>query len=382
MTVDDRHRTVLPPWSYDHAWDAPPAPTGTSPTDPPGTPVTPAPRPRRGLSTLLALALVAGGSAAGGATWATSRAGAVASPVVEAGSSTPTEQLAKVAAAVSPSVVSIAVSGRSGSGEGSGVVIRSDGVIATNAHVVDGATSITVRFSDGSTRSARLLGSDPSSDLAVVQADGVSGLSPITFGDVGTLHVGDGVLALGSPLGLEGSVSAGIVSALHRTLATESSALGDVIQTDAAINPGNSGGPLVDLSGRLVGITTAIATTSRSSGSIGLGFAIPVDQVKAVTDALVRGEQPQRAVLGVQSGDAVSTSGAPSGAVLRSVTPGSAAAAAGLQAGDVVTRVGDIAVEDATDLTGAVRSQRPGDEVEVSYRRGGAERTATVTLGG
>jgi putative serine protease PepD len=381
MTVDDRHRTVPPPWSYDHAWDAPPAPAGTPPTGLTGAPPAPAPRPRRGLSTLLVLALVAGGSAAGGATWATSRTGAVASPVVGAGDTAPTEQLARVAAAVSPSVVSIAVSGRSGSGEGSGVVIRSDGVVATNAHVVDGATSITVRFSDGSTRPARLLGSDRSSDLAVVQATGASGLSPITFGDVDSLHVGDAVLALGSPLGLEGSVSSGIVSALHRTLATESAALGDVIQTDAAINPGNSGGPLVDLEGRLVGITTAIATTSRSSGSIGLGFAIPVDQVKAVTDALVRGEQPQRAVLGVQSGDAVSTSGAPAGAVLRSVTPGSAAADAGLHAGDVVTRVGDITVEDATDLTGAVRSQRPGDEVVVTYRRGGTERTATVTLG-
>ena len=198
---------------------------------------------------------------------------------------TSTQLLAKVAAAVQPSVVSVVVTLPNGTEEGSGVILSSNGNILTNAHVVAdaGNGAITVTFSDGSTAKAHVVGSNTSKDIAVIKAEGVSGLTPATLGSSTTLHVGDTVLAIGSPLGLEGSVTSGIVSALHRDAGKESgasgtsAALNDAIQTDAAINPGNSGGPLVDASGRVVGISTAIATTSAASGSIGVGFAITID---------------------------------------------------------------------------------------------------------
>jgi putative serine protease PepD len=185
-------------------------------------------------------------------------------------------------------------------------------------------------------------------------------------------------LAVGSPLGLEGSVSAGIVSALHRPVNVGTTTLSDAIQTDAPINPGNSGGGLFDANGRLVGINSAIATLGGAggqSGNIGVGFAIPVDSAKAVADQLIRGEQPTHALLGVQVSDAPEV-----GALVESVTPGGPAADAELTAGDVITRVGDRRVDDATDLTAAVRSHRPGDEVEVTYLRNGESRSTTATL--
>ncbi len=213
------------------------------------------------------------------------------SPVEVGGSSAPTENLAKVAAAVSPSVVSITVEAGQGGDTGSGVILRSDGTIVTNNHVVEAAAggggAISVKFSDGSTAPATIVGRDPATDLAVIKASGVSGKKPATLGSTGTLHVGDTVLAIGSPLGLEGSVTSGIVSALHRTVALGSdngsgsgASVNDAIQTDAAINPGNSGGPLVDDRGRVIGINSAIASLGQSaggsqSGNIGLGFAIP-----------------------------------------------------------------------------------------------------------
>jgi putative serine protease PepD len=198
------------------------------------------------------------------------------------------DSLATVAAAVQPSVVSIIVAGNGQQDEGSGVVLRSNGVILTNNHVIEAAASggqITVRFSNGNTTGATVL----AADLAVIQAHGVSGLKAATLGDSGSLRVGDTVLAVGSPLGLDGSVTAGIVSALHRSLnggGGSSVSLGDAIQTDAAINPGNSGGPLVDSAGQVVGIDTAIASLSQGSGNIGVGFAIPIDHVKRIVSQL------------------------------------------------------------------------------------------------
>jgi putative serine protease PepD len=208
-----------------------------------------------------------------------------------------TQLLAKVAAAVQPSVVSVLVTLPNGTEEGSGVILSASGDILTNAHVVADAGSgrITVTFSDGKTATARVVGSNTNKDIAVIKAEGVSGLTPATLGSSSTLHVGDTVLAIGSPLGLEGSVTSGIVSALHRDAGKEngassdSSALNDAIQTDAAINPGNSGGPLVDASGRVVGISTAIATTSSDSGSIGVGFAITIDNATAVANSILSG---------------------------------------------------------------------------------------------
>jgi putative serine protease PepD len=210
-------------------------------------------------------------------------------------------------AAVTPTVVSITVQTAGGQVEGSGVILTSDGLIVTNNHVVEDAAGggrITVQLSDGRTVAANVVGTDPATDLAVVKAQGVSGLKAATLGDSDALEVGDTVLAVGNSLGLEGSVTAGIVSALHRGVDTAGSggALSDAIQTDASINPGNSGGPLVNAAGQVVGITTANATVSQqSSGSIGVGFAIPSSRVKQVVNQLTGG--------GIQTVSATSATG-------------------------------------------------------------------------
>jgi putative serine protease PepD len=206
---------------------------------------------------------------------------APASVVVAPGSS-----LADVVAAVSPSVVSINVAVRGGTGTGSGVILDKDGSILTNAHVVQGATRISVQFSDGRRVDARLVGADADRDVAVIRLDNASNLTPATLGTNTALRVGDPVLAFGSPLGLDGSVSAGIVSALNRQVEGRTSNLTDMIQTDAAINPGNSGGPLVNAAGQVVGINTAIATTGESGGNIGVGFAIPIGTAMQVADQI------------------------------------------------------------------------------------------------
>jgi putative serine protease PepD len=213
-------------------------------------------------------------------------------------SSGTSRSLASVAAAVRQSVVTVIVRSAGQEAEGSGILLRSDGVILTNNHVVaaaGAAASITVQFSNGQTATATVVGTDPATDLAVIKAQGVSGLKAATLGNSSSLQVGDTVLAIGSPLGLEGSVTEGIVSALDRTITVAgdnhtSETLQDAIQTDAAINPGNSGGPLVNSAGQVVGITTANASVNgQSSGSIGVGFAIPIDHAKQVINQLMSG---------------------------------------------------------------------------------------------
>jgi putative serine protease PepD len=195
--------------------------------------------------------------------------------------------LADVVAAVSRSVVSVNVSGRNGSGEGSGIIVTAAGAVVTNAHVVQGASTVTVTLADGRTVPATVAGVDTARDIAVIKLQGVSGLTPATLGRGVGVRVGDTVLAFGSPLGLNGSVTSGIVSALNRQVDGRTSTLNNMIQTDAAINPGNSGGPLVDTAGRVIGINTAIATTGSGSGNIGVGFAIPIDAAMAVADKYV-----------------------------------------------------------------------------------------------
>jgi putative serine protease PepD len=248
--------------------------------------------------------LVAGAGVAGGVTVhlvdGHSTQAAAGSTTVTPVASTTNGSLTSLVAAVKDEVVSVTVTGASGEVEGSGVVVRSDGVIVTNNHVVTGAGSgaaITVTFTSGKTVSATVLSTDSSADLALIQAKGVSGLAAATLGDSGSIQVGDSVVAIGNEYGLSGSVSEGIVSALHRTftVAAESQGSGtnqqaasssagttysDAIQTDAAINQGDSGGALFNMSGQLIGITSAIATTGSNSGSVGIGFAIPVNAVK------------------------------------------------------------------------------------------------------
>jgi putative serine protease PepD len=240
----------------------------------------------------VALAVALAGGAAGGLVGyglADSPRSSTTTPVA-ALSTSDTVNLADVAAAVSPSVVTVLVD----DGEGSGVVVSSDGLIVTNNHVAAGASTIKVRFSDGRTVSATTVSLDPTDDLALIRVTGVSGLTPATLGTDADLQVGDTVLAFGSPLGLEGTVTSGIVSALSRDVSTssagsqrrasDSTSMSDLIQTDAAINPGNSGGALVNTAGKVVGINVANATTGEDSGSIGVGFAIPVDIVTAFLD--------------------------------------------------------------------------------------------------
>jgi len=195
--------------------------------------------------------------------------------------------LADVAAAVSPSVVTITVTRGGSVAEGSGIVLTADGEILTNAHVISGGGTIKVSFNDGSAARATVTATDSGADLAVLRAAGVSGLTPASWGDSASLVAGDGVLAIGSPLGLEGTVTSGIVSAVGRDIDLGGGTLEDLIQTDAAINPGNSGGPLVDTAGQVVGINVAIATTSEDSGNIGVGFAIPSNTARSIVDRLL-----------------------------------------------------------------------------------------------
>jgi putative serine protease PepD len=253
-----------------------------------------------------ALALGAGGAGAAVTLALTHEQTVYASPTSVSGASSQ-GSTAQVAAAVQPSVVSIQARTAAGTATGSGVILRSDGVVLTNAHVVSGAQQVAVKFSNGKTAAARVLGADTGDDIAVIKAQGVSGLKPATLGDSGRLAVGDQVLAVGSPLGLDGSVTSGIVSALGRQIQEGDSeqqlppglrgqlsqqqrtVIENAIQTDAAINPGNSGGALVNSAGQVIGINTAIATSGSSDGNIGVGFAIPINSAKKTADAIIAG---------------------------------------------------------------------------------------------
>ncbi len=321
----------------------------------------------------------------------------VASP---SGTSPGGRSTSAVAAAVLPSVVVLEVSGSGQSDTGSGVVLSGDGYLLTNNHVITAASSggtIRATFNDGTSAAARIVGTDPASDLAVVKV-ARSGLRAATLGSSATLKVGDPVLAIGSPLGLSGTVTSGIVSALDRPVSTGGSSGGggagtgagtpavlDAIQTDAAINPGNSGGPLVDLAGQVIGVNSAIASLgsnaagSGQSGNIGVGFAIPVDQAKVIAGQLIATGHASHAVLGVSVTDVTAAGGSPQ-AQLRQVTAGGPAAKAGLAAGDVVTAVGATAITSTESLIATVRTHQPGDKIALTYRRGGAVHTVTVTL--
>jgi putative serine protease PepD len=326
---------------------------------------------------------------------ATSSIGGVAPSVPAA--SVPAGSIERVAAKVVPSVVKLEVDMGRQSEEGSGIILSTDGLILTNNHVVSAAREgaggpagqTKVTFADGKTAQFTVIGMDPSSDIAVVRADGVSGLTPITLGSSANLRVGQDVVAIGSPLGLEGTVTTGIISALNRPVAAGGDARNqntvlDAIQTDAAINPGNSGGALVNMNGELVGVNSAIATLGgdagpqAQSGSIGLGFAIPVDQAKRIADELIQDGTASHASLGVQVGNDTATDGAK----IVEVTSGGAAAAAGLPSGVVVTKVDDRVINSADALVAAVRSRAPGDKVTLTYLdAAGKPQTVQVTLG-
>ncbi|GAA0564138.1 trypsin-like peptidase domain-containing protein [Actinomadura livida] len=309
----------------------------------------------------------------------------------------PPDSVAGVAQRVLPSVVMIRVESSQGEVGGTGFIVNG-GYIITNNHVVAGAggSAIEIVFNDKKTLPATVKGADPSSDVAVLQPEGAHSLPALTVGDSSKIAVGDPVIAIGSPLGLQGSVTTGIVSSLNRAVPTRGEG-GDAsflnaIQTDAAINPGNSGGPLVDAKGRVIGINTAIATLGggsglgeQQSGSIGLGFAIPINQGKRVAEEIIRTGSVRQAKLGVlpdpryQEGGARIMPEAVNGQ--EPVTRNGPADKAGLKPGDVITRIDDKPIEDATDLIAQIRSRAPGDRITVTYQRDGRESTVEVTLG-
>jgi putative serine protease PepD len=379
---------------------------------------------------LVAAGLLGGGVASGvAALWpdapahAATTAQAAISPVIVNN----TESVNAVTAAAqkaSPSVVTISVSSGSSGGTGSGIILDAEGHILTNTHVVtlDGAAAdaaVEVRTSDGQVYKATIVGTDPLSDLAVIKID-AQGLTPATLGDSGAVNVGDTAIAIGAPLGLSGTVTDGIVSAVNRTIETESSATSqgsssqggsssqtpfgsqsgisastqdsisiNVIQTDAAINPGNSGGALVNGQGEIIGVNVAIASagssssSSSSSGNIGVGFSIPINQAKRVAEEIISTGAASHGQLGlsVQDKTSGSSSDFTAGAEVASVTSGSAADKAGLQSGDVVTGLAGRTVTDASELTAAAREQAAGSTVKITFQRDGKEQTADITLG-
>jgi putative serine protease PepD len=318
------------------------------------------------------------------------------------------------------------VTGTQGAGTGSGVILDKEGYVLTNNHVVtlDGASSdakITVQDNDGNIYPASIVGTDPTVDMAVIKIEGKGIFTPIEWADSSKLNVGDLTIALGAPLGLAGTVTTGIVSALNRSIQVASSSVpessgsdsgnGDssnpfnfdfgqgptqsqsqsssisipVIQTDAAINPGNSGGALLDSKGRLIGINVAIASAGSSegqSGSIGVGFALPSNLAKRVSGELIENQKASHGLLGAQVSDAASKDGSTAvGAYIEKAVDGGAAAAAGIKAGDIVTQFNGVRVTDANDLTALVRTAAGGSDATVVIIRDGKQQTIKVQLG-
>ncbi|MFB0835569.1 S1C family serine protease [Arthrobacter halodurans] len=385
------------------------------------------------LAGMLAAALVGGGAAVGANQLIVGGAQPIAVSSAAAGESVvinnPENVTAVTAAAAkaSPSVVTIEVNDGEQGGSGSGIILDDDGHILTNTHVVTlgGATAspnVSVRTSDGAVHEATIVGTDPLSDLAVIKIE-AGNLTPATLGESGKLNVGDTAIAIGAPLGLSGTVTDGIVSTLNRTISVASSAVPDdtaegqpeeeeggdqfnfqfpgeqgqaggtgsiyvnVLQTDAAINHGNSGGALVDIEGRIIGVNVAIASSGSSSegGSIGVGFAIPIDYAQRIANDLIADGKATHGLLGVTvqakpADTGESRTSFSVGAEIRDVAPDSPAAQAGLQSGDVITGVGDRPIDDSLSLTAAVREYAAGTKATIHYTRGGEAASVEVTV--
>ncbi len=406
-----------------HPQTPPTAPPPHGPLGPTGQPGSGSPSPRSGRRrtaeitavAVLAALLSSGGTLAAARLWNDTQTPSSASSSAQLGRGTDQGPVTQAAAnapnwtatadAVSPSVVSITAQLAQGEAQGSGVIIDGDGHVLTNNHVVSGAQKLTVTLSDGRTFSATVRGTDPSTDLAVVTVDNApSDLTPVAIGNSDDLKVGDPVMAVGNPLGLAGTVTTGIVSALNRPVTTQAEetqspfgqgqasgsdgpVVTNAIQTSAAINPGNSGGALVNGEGQLVGINSSIASLGQSSssgqsGNIGIGFAIPVNEATAIARQLIDTGTAEHAFLGVtpQDGTASDGSATRTGAEITSVSAGSAAEKAGLQKGDLVTAVNGEPVDSALSLVGYIREQSVGNTVTLTVVRGGQTTEIKATL--
>ncbi len=378
-------------------------------------------RPRRIAAALAAGALAGGGAGAGvyaavsGSSASPTKAAAPVpvAPAAQETSSGSELSVSQIYNQNAKSVVEVDVTSVSGNdqpfpfggqrevqGQGTGWVYDGKGDIVTNQHVVDGATKVRVTFSDGSSYTAKVIGADPSTDVAVIRVDALAReLHPLTLGDSSKVGVGDGVVAIGDPFGLDNTVTAGIVSAVGREISAPNNApIPDAIQTDAAINHGNSGGPLFDLQGQVVGVTAQIE--SDSGGNDGIGFAIPSNTVKSIADQLIAKGSVQHALLGVEvqtvPSSAASQLGGTAGVAVKSVQSGTAASKAGLKGaagsktvagvgyptgGDVITAFNGTKVTTSQQLRALIDAHQPGDKVSLKVVRGGKSRTVTVTLG-
>jgi putative serine protease PepD len=365
------------------------------------------PSPRSLIALLAATAVLGGAAGAGivaiaGTGNGTNSTTTVKQPVASTGdgatsSSASGLNAAALYAASAPGVVDITSRGVSGASNsqspfgfgpsqpsttatGTGFVVDRKGHIVTAAHVVDGASSITVTFQDGTTRTAKLLGKDDATDVAVLSVN-PSGLTlhPLGLGSSSGLEIGNAVAAIGDPFTYQRSLSTGVVSGLDRTISAPNGfTVAHAIQTDAALNPGNSGGPVLDASGKVVGIVDQIATNGSSDTSSGVGFAVPIDLVKGELSQLEGGNTVQHAYLGVSTSSATTST---AGALIQSVTSGGPADDAGIQSGDVITALGSAQIKGTNDLVGAIATHKPGEKVDVTIRRGAQTKHVTVTLG-
>jgi putative serine protease PepD len=350
------------------------------------------PRIKNRLAVSVSVAALAGGGVGAGAIALTHGSSqktptAIASPSV-ANVASASLSVGQIAKASIPSVVEVdaaqaatqspfpggAQSG--GTAQGTGFVYDTKGDIVTNDHVISGSSSVSVKLSDGSSYKATVVGADPSTDLAVLHIDAPSSkLVPLTLADSSKVAIGDGVVAIGNPFGLDGSVTSGIVSALNREIvAPDNTPIEGAIQTDAAINHGNSGGPLLDLQGNVIGITSQIQ--SDSGGNDGVGFAVPSNTVSSIVTQLISTGKAQHALLGVSVQTAAS-----GGVTVGQVSAGSAAASAGLKAGDVITAVDGTNVPTAEKLRAIIAGHKPGDSITLTVKRSGSTQTVTATLG-